>query len=212
MFLSEAFAATLDWQKSGKLECANSPFGLLLRSTDGLWLLTQKHLTQLELSDDGQYLSVESDGSNIGFIPIQLGYLDKLIYWLIEPSFAVKVPLSNLPDANRIAKKQKSELLQKFDDGDITTKEFLSGLEAVLLQESDVLARQIAINRALSKVSLVRKKLLLVFFVVLMIGFFLGLGSRPWVFGFSSAEQCAIEAKTRSGVAACYSLYPSVDK
>lgn len=209
--LSESLTSTLDWQKSGNLEYANSPFGFLLRSKDGLWLLNQKCFTQLVLNDDGQYLSVENDGSKIGLMPIDFGYLDKVIFWLIGPSFHLKDAFIGLVDCKKL-ENSKVDLNRRFDDGDITTKEFLSELDSLMLQKADVLVKQMEVNRAMARAVVTRKKLVVVFFVILVLGIFIGFSARPWFSGFSTAEQCAIEAKTKAGVAACYSLYPSVDR
>lgn len=41
--------------------------------------------------------------------------------------------------------------------------------------------------------------------LALVVGVFIG---RSSLFGYSSAEACAIQAQTRIGAAACYDLYP----
>lgn len=127
------------------------------------------------------------------------------------PSFHFNDTLICYVDAKEI-KKTKDDLVKRFDDGDITTTEFLSELDSVLLQEADALVKQMEANRAMARVVVARKKMLVVFLVIFVLGIFMGFAIRPLFFGFATAEQCAIEAKTKAGVYACYSLYPSVDR
>jgi hypothetical protein len=47
---------------------------------------------------------------------------------------------------------------------------------------------------------------------VFLVGFFISPIVYPHIFGYASAERCALDAKNKWAVAACYRLYPSIQR
>ncbi|MFY9136816.1 hypothetical protein [Zwartia sp.] len=62
------------------------------------------------------------------------------------------------------------------------------------------------------KIFLSNRKYWLSILIAFFIGFFVSPYIYPKLFGYSSAEECAIHAKTKWAIGFCFDLYPEVKK
>lgn len=104
----------------------------------------------------------------------------------------------------------KSALLEQYEEGEITFEEYHRGLSAI--NEKELKAQLEMARHIYSTSNLWDKKFAIVAAVIFVVGFFAGAWLYPKIFGFSSAEECTLAAKHRYAVAACYELYPSIQK
>lgn len=105
----------------------------------------------------------------------------------------------------------KSELLDDFDNGHITTAEYGRGLNALWQQELSLHLEQLKQTQAPAASPLLGKKVRIFVCAAFVLGFFISPWLYPKIFGYSSAEECTLNAKHRYAVDACHALYPSID-
>lgn len=98
----------------------------------------------------------------------------------------------------------KKKLVNEFEEGDITAREFQNGLDNLIKKE-----RSIYIAAAESRS---QRNAMLALAAAFLIGFLIGPWLYPKIFGYSSAEECVLNTKHQYAVGACYDLYPSVQK
>lgn len=103
----------------------------------------------------------------------------------------------------------KQQLLDAFDDGDITFREFFERYEDIHLQEVEqrVAAKLIASQRAIAaKIKLLSASL------IIATGFAIFFSPLVYksIFGYKSAEECAIDSKNKYAISYCFDLYPSI--
>lgn len=107
----------------------------------------------------------------------------------------------------------KSKLLADYEDGEITGREYMDGLEGLMRQEIALRIASIQIEPKLDtlyKSHRIRRIFLLVATTSALLGFFVSPWIYPKLFGYRNAEECAIATKSKYAIGACYDLYPSV--
>lgn len=104
----------------------------------------------------------------------------------------------------------KSALFTQFDEGDITTEEYHRDLNA--LNEKELAIHLEMARHIYATSNLWDKKFAIVVAIAFFVGFFVGPWLYPKIFGYRNAEECTLAAKHRYAVAACYDLYPSIQK
>lgn len=120
-----------------------------------------------------------------------------------KPSKRVVSPIAEIQAA-------KSALLGQFDEGDITAKEFLQGLEA--LNQKELAAHLEMAKNIYATSNFWDKKFAIVVVIAFSLGFLIGPWLYPKLFGYHSAEECVLDAKHKYAVSVCYDLYPSIQK
>lgn len=102
----------------------------------------------------------------------------------------------------------KSEAWLRWENGDTTTLEFRHELETLHTRE---LRAHVANADMQKRGSLLRKPIIVVT-AVFLLGTVFGRFVYPHIFGYQNAEECAIANSSRYAVAACYELYPRVNR
>lgn len=104
---------------------------------------------------------------------------------------------------------EKQLALKRFDDGEITAKEYLGRIDSISHDEMTI--KEEAMTMLLKNEKLSHNKRWL---KICVVAFILGCILGPWVskklFGYGSAEECVLDANNRYAAGACYDLYPSV--
>ena len=103
---------------------------------------------------------------------------------------------------------EKLSLLTQFEDGYFTTREYHQRLEK--LNRSELAIHLETAKKIYSTSNLWSSKFAVVVAAAFILGFFISPWLHPRLFGYSNAEECALSAKNRDAVDACYDLYPSI--
>lgn len=215
IYLDKELFRSLDWRLAGPLSSAHSPYGLIVRNeSEDYWIVRDKRLWELEFSSDyDQYLIYDPDNrTSTGIVPHKAGIVERFLSWLqfgpIDTDL-YEVARRNLARINA----EKTHLLEQFDDGDITAKEFLGGLDKVKPQEIDLMLSIERKTRSVLDLPQRKMRVIGVIAFAFTAGFLISLIFYPKIFGYSNAEECVLaKGGSRGTVGACYELYPSVSE
>jgi len=215
IYLDQELLHSLAWQSAGSLSVAPSPFGLVVKNeTGGYWIIKDKDLLELELSPCGsQYLIRDrTSQTSIGLFPFSLGRgVDRFISWLQLGTFNA-LPVEIGTEITRI-EAEKTKLLIEFDDGNITAKEFLTGLERMQSQEICLRQKREREISSLVDFPLKKRRILGSLLFALISGFLICLAVKPMMFGYNNAEECVLaKGGSKYTFSACYELYPTVSE
>lgn len=211
VYLNQQLFDALRWQAAGKLSYAESPFGLLIHNSSGnRWIVIKGALREL-VEESGQLLvHYPTERLTVELLPVKLNFVDRLINWLQfnqAETGSIAATGALLTSINV----EKQRLLESFDEGDITTDEFLTGLDSLHTNEVSALLARERTQDLLQNAPRRRQRILwasvCLFCAALLFSSFI----YPMLFGFSNAEQCVLaKGGSREIVVACYELYPSV--
>jgi hypothetical protein len=123
----------------------------------------------------------------------------------------VGLPESNHPLLQKIAQEKKA-VFELHDEGEITTLEYQNKLDALFQQERGVCMEIDRLRLATLQSAHSPKRLALYLFAAFLVGFFISPILYPKLFGYKSAQECALRNSNRVGLAMCYELYPSIEK
>lgn len=118
----------------------------------------------------------------------------------------------NHPLLNEI-RANKREIQELFDEGEITTDDYQQRLDGLFQRERGIYNQM---DHKRSAAENLRDKILLKMVCSLVVGLIVGFLISPHlykkIFGYESAEECALENSTKVGMVMCFRLYEKMDR
>lgn len=215
IYLDQALLSALDWHSAGTLSSAISPFGLIVKNeSEDYWIVQKEFLLKLEFESDArQFLICDFTArSSSGLTPFRPNVLDRFISWLRFGLISSRSSQQDHEQKTRI-QSDKARLFEKFDEGDITTKEFLAGLDKIRSKEIDLMLRSERKLRSVIELPHQKKRIISVLIFVFAVGLCIGPVLYRLSLTYNNAEECVLaRGGSRGTVAACYELYPSASE
>ena len=104
---------------------------------------------------------------------------------------------------------RKIDLGRQWEDGILTTEECFCALDALCVEERAVYRQLDRAQIVHERVSIQRWVMALAVTIAFSSGFFVSPHLYSKLFGYRSAEECALDNSTRIGYAMCFELYES---